>query len=221
MTKAAVSASHAPIVRGLLSCGIVSSALYVVIDVVGAVTYPGYNYAAQAISEMSAIGAPTAQLLAPFYRLWSLLFLAFTAGVWIAGGRDRVLRWSAAFMVAVAIVGAGFAVFPMNERSSEPTFSDTMHLAVAAITILLLSGTILTGGLAFESAFRRYSSLTVAVMFGFFDLTMRDVPNVAADLPTPFMGLKERVSMAAWLLWLAVFSGKLLQRDDEPIARAH
>ena len=214
------TAGYAPVVSALLFCGILSSIFYVVIDVVGGVNYPGYDYSAQAISEMSAIGAPTAELLSPWYRMWSLLFLAFTAAVWIAGRSKPALRWSAAFMVAVAIVGAGFAVFPMNERSAEPTFSDTVHLAVAAITILLLSGAILTGALAFGSAFRLYSSVTVVVMLGFFLLTMRDVPNVAADLPTPFMGLNERVSMVAWLLWIAVFSVKLLRRDDEPIARS-
>jgi hypothetical protein len=199
-----------PIVRGLLLCGLLSSVLYVVIDLIGAVNYPGYDYFGQAISEMSAIGAPTVRFLAPFYRTWSLLFLAFAAGVWLAGRTRRPLRWSAGFMVAVAVVGSGFSLFPMNERSAEPTFSDTMHLVIATATMLLLSAAILSGARAFGRGFRRYSAATVAVMLIFFALTMRDVPNVAADLPTPYMGLNERVSMAAWLLWIAVLSVQLL-----------
>ena len=77
--------NHSSIVRALPVAGLVSSVLYVVIDVIGATSYPGYDYSAQAISEMSAIGAPTVDLLAPLYGIWSLLFLAFTAGVWIFG----------------------------------------------------------------------------------------------------------------------------------------
>ena len=50
-------------IRGLLLCGLLSSVLYVIIDVIGAVNYLGYDYSAQAISEMSAVGAPTAILL--------------------------------------------------------------------------------------------------------------------------------------------------------------
>lgn len=197
------------LLRALLLGGVLSSVLYVGIDVVGALTYPNYNYLAQAISEMSAIGAPTGDLLAPLYRAWSLLFIAFATGVWIAGRARQPLRLSAGFMLAVAIVGSGFALFPMSQRSAEPSFSDTVHLVVAGLTMLLLSGAILVGARSLERGFQRYSIATVAVMLVFFVLTMRDAPNVAADLPTPYMGLNERVSMAAWLLWIAIFSVRL------------
>jgi hypothetical protein len=196
----------------MILCGLLSSILYVVIDLIGAHYYPGYDYSAQAISEMSALGAPTSALLAPFYRAWSLLFIAFAAGVWIVGKTRRPLRWSAAFMLGVAVVGSGFALFPMSQRSAEPTGSDTMHLVVAGAVMVLLSAAILIGGRAFGRGFRAYSGTTVAVMLLFSVLTMRDVPNLAADLPTPFMGLNERVSMAAWLLWMAVLSIRLSRR---------
>ena len=102
----------------------------------------------------------------------------------------------------------------MNERSAERTVSDTMHLIIAVTTILLMSAAILAGRNAFGPGFRRYSVRTVVVMLFFFALTMRDVPNVAANLPTPFMGVNERISMAAWLLWIAVLSVKLFQSPD-------
>ncbi len=199
-----------PTVRALILCGLLSSVLYVIIDLVGALNYPGYDYSAQAISEMSAIGAPTAALLAPFYRTWSVLFLGFTAGVWLVGRTRHQLRWSAGFMIAVAVVGSGLSLFPMNQRSAEPTSSDTMHLLFAGATMFLLSAAILTGAQAVGRRFRYYSAATVLVMLLFFALTMRDVPNVGADLPTPYMGLNERISMAAWLLWIAALSVRLL-----------
>ena len=197
----------------LLTCGALSSVIYVIADVVGAVSYPGYNYAAQAISEMSAIGAPTTELLAPYYRIFSILFVGFAVGVWLTCSRDHALRWSAAFMFAVAVVGVGFSVFPMNMRGVERTFSDTMHLIVAAVTMVLLSGAILSGSKAFDHSFRTYSQSTVAIMLAFFVLTLSDAPRVAANDPTPFMGINERVSMFAWLLWIAVLSMNLLRRE--------
>lgn len=197
--------------RALVLCGALSSAFYVFIDVFGALHYPHYNYSAQAISEMSAIGSPTAQLLAPFYRVWSVLFVAFTMGALLSSDARPALRWSAAFLLAVAMVGTSFSAFPMNERGADRTMSDTMHLIVAAATMLLLSGAILAGRSAFGTRFRRYSVATVVVMLLFFALTLRDVPNVAAHLPTPFMGLNERISMTAWLLWIAVLSVRLLR----------
>jgi len=195
----------------LLLCGLISTVLYVAIDVIDALNYPGYNYFAQAISEMSAIGAPTTTLLAPLYRGWSLLFVAFTAGVWIVGRNRSALRWCARLMLGVAVVGTGLSIFPMTQRTMEPTSSDTMHLIVAAATMTLLSGAILAGGRAFGRSFRRYSAITIGVMLVFFFLTMQDVPNVAADQPTPYMGLNERISMSAWLLWIAVYSVRLMR----------
>lgn len=213
MRDVADPANRSLFVRALLLCGAASSVLYAIIDVIGAASYPGYDYSAQAISEMSAVGAPTASLLAPLYALWSILFLAFTPGVWIVGRARRPLRWCAALLLAVAIVGSGFSLFPMSQRSAVPTFSDTMHLVVAGAIMLLLSAAILAGARSFERGFRVYSAASVSVMLLFFLVTMRDVPNVAADLPTPYMGLSERISMAAWLLWTAVFSVKLLRKN--------
>ena len=43
----------------LLLCGILSSMLYVAMTVFAAAEWPGYSSAAQTISELSAIGAPT------------------------------------------------------------------------------------------------------------------------------------------------------------------
>jgi hypothetical protein len=95
----------------------------------------------------------------------------------------------------------------------ERTMSDTMHLLFAGATMLLLSGAILSGAAVFGRSFRLYSAATVFTMLVFFVFTLADAPNVAADHPTPFMGINERVSMAAWLLWIAIFSVKLL-RDE-------
>ena len=43
----------------LLICGIVSSVWYVVTDVIGTLRYPGYSYADQWFSELTAQRAPT------------------------------------------------------------------------------------------------------------------------------------------------------------------
>ena len=43
----------------LLGCGILSSVLYFAGDVVMSLTYEGYSYLHQTVSELNAIGAPT------------------------------------------------------------------------------------------------------------------------------------------------------------------
>lgn len=202
--------------RPLLACGLLSSLLYVAADIFGALRYPGYHYAEQAISEMSAIGAPTAGLLAPFYTLYSSLFALFGAGVWLAAGPGRALRVSAAFIIGVAALGIGWAIFPMNARGAERTLTDTMHLVMGAASTLLLIGAIVSGAIGSGRKFRLYSAVTVLVMLGFGYLMSLDVPRVAAGQPTPYLGITERITMAAWLVWMAVLSATLLRRQ-----RAH
>jgi hypothetical protein len=192
-------------VRPLLLCGAAASLVYVSSDVVGALNYPGYDYASQAISEMSAIGAPTTELLAPFYTAFSVLFAAFAAGVWLAAGGRRSLRWSAGLLIAVAALGIVWAFFPMSMRGAGRTTTDTMHLVLSGLTMSLLAGAAATGAAAFGRTFRIYSAATVLVMIAFFGLTMLDARHIDTGA-TPYMGINERVSMAAWLLWIAVFS---------------
>ena len=203
----------------LLACGLLSSLLYVAADIFAALRYPGYDYGAQAISEMSAKGAPTAELLAPIYTLYSILFALFGAGVWLAAGRNRAIRVGAGFIIAVAALGIGWAIFPMNARGTERTLTDTMHLVMGAASTVLLIGAILSGAAALGRNFRLYSTMTVVLMLGFGYLMSLDVPRVAAGQPTPYLGITERVTMASWLLWMAVFSVTLLREHRASTVR--
>lgn len=44
--------------RTLLACGVASSVLYIVVDVLGTLMYPGYRYTQQQFSELTAVGSP-------------------------------------------------------------------------------------------------------------------------------------------------------------------
>jgi hypothetical protein len=48
----------------------------------------------------------------------------------------------------------------------------------------------------------------VTLTFGY--LTALDVPRIEAGLPTPWLGVNERIMMSSWLLWMAALSAKLL-----------
>ena len=66
----------------LLGCGIVSSVLYVVSDVIGNLLYEGYSYTDNTWSELFAIGAPTRSLMLSLNIIpGTLLGAAFAVGV--------------------------------------------------------------------------------------------------------------------------------------------
>ena len=51
--------------RLLLICGILASLLWIGTDIVAGVLWEGYSFVDQAVSELSAIGAPTRPLVVP------------------------------------------------------------------------------------------------------------------------------------------------------------
>jgi hypothetical protein len=203
------------IVRAMLACGLLSTLLYVLMDVIGALSWPGYDPRSQAISELSAIGSPTAKLLAPLQTLYGILLVVFGGGVSLAAGPRRAFRWCGGFIIGLAALGIGWTLFPMNLRGAERGLTDTMHLAMGALSLLFILSAIGTGAAASGRGFRSYSAATVFVMLFFGYLTAREVPRVDADLPTPWLGENERIMMASLLLWMAVLSVKLLHLQRE------
>ena len=78
--------------RWLLVCGILSSLLYVAMNVFVAMQWEGYSSASQTVSELSAIGAPTRSLWVLAAAFYTVLVTAFGWGVWKSAGRIRALR---------------------------------------------------------------------------------------------------------------------------------
>lgn len=85
----------------LLGCGVVSSLLYPVAnDVLAAGRYEGYSSFSDTISELSAIGAPSRQLLVPLIMLYEVLLIAFGIGVWQTAQGKRTMRVTASLIIA-------------------------------------------------------------------------------------------------------------------------
>ena len=111
-----------------LICGILSSLLYVAMNVFVAMQWEGYSSASQTVSELSAIGAPTRSLWVLLGMAYTLLVSAFGWGVWASARRNRALRVVGGLMVAYGFIGLAWPFAPMHLRGAELTLTDTMHL---------------------------------------------------------------------------------------------
>jgi hypothetical protein len=198
----------------LLFCGILSTIIYIASDIICAVTYPGYNYADQAISELSAIGAPTANLWRLLTILFSPFVIAFGIGV-ILSGEKRSLNVTGALIALFGISGYAWQFFPMNMRGNIGSATDTGHLVLSALTVIILTLFIAFGSNALGKKFSFYSFLTILVMlfFGFLVGTM--APSVAAQEPTPWMGIYERISVFSPMVWMSVLAIILIRSKKE------
>lgn len=194
------------VLRALLACGILSSSLYVVVDVVLSATSDTYRYADQMVSELSAIGAPTRPWWLVMTALYVPLLMAFGWGVRAAAGSRRGLRAAGWVLVVTGVVGGAWAFFPMHMRGSETTLTDTMHIAFTIVNGLFTVSMTIAAAVALGRAFRVYSIATVVVQLVAGIATSFAAPGIEAGLPTPWMGLMERISVYGYLLWVVVLA---------------
>lgn len=195
----------------LLTCGIISSLHYVAINIIVPMQYQGYSTVTQTVSELSAIGAPTRPLWAFLCIFYSLLIVAFSWGIWKSANRNRSLRIIAILMFIYGV--SGFFWPPMHQRGNEPTLTDTMHIIFSIVTVIMMLMSVGFGASAFGKKFRYYSIATIVLMILFGGLTGMEAPGVAENLPTPMIGVWERISIGVFLLWVIVFAAVLLRKE--------
>ncbi len=189
----------------LLACGILSPAIYIGADLLAARLYPGFSYTDQAVSELFAIGAPTAGLVVTLFTVSSALLLPFAAGLWQRGARKRTLRVMAIMVACSAIDGLVlWNAFPMHMRGAAKTMTDTMHLVFAANPFVLIN--LVVGAVAFGGWFRYDSIATILFGFALALYGFSLAPALLALEPTPWLGLSERMAQYANGAWMAVLA---------------
>jgi hypothetical protein len=208
--------------KTLLVCGIASSLLYALM--IWAIRYDGYNVFSQVPSELTAIGAPTQTLWARLGFIYTMLVTAFGIGVWKSAGGNRVVRIVGGLILAYASLGFLWPFAEMHQRdviaAGGATLSDTMHVVLGAITVVLMFLAIGFGGAAFGKRFRLYSIGSIVVLLAFGGLTFLEAPRLQTNLPTPWIGLWERINITVFLLWVVVVAFVLwrsAQAQGEPL----
>lgn len=206
---------HEALRQTLLACGIASSLLYAAM--IWAIRYDGYSLVSQVPSELTATGAPTRMLWARLGWIYTLLVAMFGWGLWTSAGRNRALRIVGGMILAYASLGLLWPFAEMHQRevlaAGGGTFSDTLHVALGAVTVALMFLAIGAGAAAFGKRFRFYSIATIGVLLTFGALTFVEAPRLQAGLPTPWIGLWERINISVFLLWVAALATALWRSD--------
>jgi hypothetical membrane protein len=199
----------------LLGCGIISSLLYVLTDLLGGLHYPGYSFGSQGVSELMAIGSPSRGLVDPLFILYDLLAVAFGIGVLREAGDNPRLRRSGLLLVAYAVAGMlGPPFFSMHMRGTGSFASDRAHIVLTAVLVVFMFLAIGFAGLALDKPFRVYSLATVIVLLVFGAIAGAYGARLATQQPTPGLGIYERISIYSYLLWVGVLAVVLRRRAD-------
>lgn len=123
---------------GLL--GILSFLSYTAAVVFAPLAYPNYNWMAQAVSDLSAVNAPSLALwnqLSAFYNACEIVCVTVVC-IGIQGQKTKLLRFGIyLFAIMEWISAVGYRMFPLSDSGYAGAFQDVMHMVVTAAVVLL------------------------------------------------------------------------------------
>ncbi len=129
-----------PLLQKLGLLGVVSLLSYTAAVVFSSLAYPGYNWMAQAVSDLSAADAPSLALwnqLSAFYNTCEVLCVTLVC-VGLQGKKTRLLRTGVSLFAVMEWISAiGYRMFPLSESGYAGAFQNVMHMIVTAAVVLL------------------------------------------------------------------------------------
>lgn len=181
---------------GLL--GVISLLSYTAAVVFSPLAYPGYDWMAQAVSDLMAENSPSKMLwnqLSSLYGVCGMVCIMMVC-VFIQGKLNKSLRLGIyLFAVMYWVSSIGYGMFPLSDSGYAGTFQDIMHTYVVTVLVVLLSIIslifIMVGGFR-DKQFQSlaiWATVTLLLMF---------VGAIGVGVvPKEYFGIAERFSLFA------------------------
>ena len=186
-----------PLLNRLGLLGVISLLSYTAAVIFSPLKYAGYNWISQAVSDLSAVNAPSRELwnqLAALYVPCGIVSVMAVC-VYVGGKLNKALRTGIYLFAAMQwISAAGYAMFPLTEAGSPSGFQNVMHIVVtAAVVLLSIISLIMIAAGGFRD--RRWRSLSWWALAA---LVMMMIGGVGSGLvPREYFGIPERFSVFA------------------------
>ncbi len=191
---------HRKLIHWLGLTGVLALLSYTAAVVFSPLAYPGYNWMAQAVSDLSAESAPSRQLwnqLAAPYNICGVM-CATCVALYVSQKRvgTRLFRSGICLFMAMNWVSAvGYGMFPLADSGTKiASFQEIMHIAVTAAVVLLSIASLvclIVAGCR-EKAVRGIGLWAVAA------LVLMVIGSIGTGIvPTEYFGVVERFSVFA------------------------
>lgn len=203
---------------GLL--GVVSFLSYAIAVMFSPLAYPGYNWLAQAVSDLSASNSPSLELwnkLSSLYNVCEIACVTIVC-VGIQGKKNKLLR-SGIYIFAIMewISAVGYRAFPLSESGYSGSFQDVMHLIITGVVVVL---SIISLLIIIIAGIKNKSCKSYSICAGIV-LGMMLVGAIGIKIvPQAYFGVVERFSVFGVtgfnaILGLHLFLSKDLNKQEE------
>lgn len=185
-----------PLIQWMGLLGVISLISYTAGVVFSPIAYPGYNWMSQAVSDLSAVNAPSRMLwnqLTSLYGVCGVVSITIVC-IFIQNKLNSWLRHGLyLFALMNWVSNVGYTMFPLSESGTPNSFQDLMHIYAVTLPIVLLSIVslilIIVGG--FKE--KKYHSLAIYALFA---LALMFIGAIGVGLvPKAYFGIFERFSV--------------------------
>lgn len=130
------------LINWLCLSGIVAAIFYLLHDIIGIANYPSYDWASQAVSDLTATDAPSFTIASGLSHVHGITSCLCCALVCILAQKEKnkTLRLGIYFFSIMNLISAvGYSIFPLSSAGYDGSFQSFMHVYVVTIAVVLLS----------------------------------------------------------------------------------
>ncbi len=200
--------------RLLLVCGILAPLIYIGSDIIAGMSWHGYSFFSQSVSELRGIGAPTRSFLVPILFIYALLEIAFGSGIWIVSSGKRASRIVGALLIGLGLLDLN-PLTPLNASETASSMTNILHILATVLTVLFILLIIGFGAFTNGKWFRFYSIVTLFTVLVAGIVTFLEASQSTTIQPIPWLGVTERLNIYGYMVWLAVLAITLLRAEQE------
>ncbi len=189
--------------RWTLVFGLMSVVFYFLHDIIGARCYPGYEWTKQAVSDLTAVDAPSyvvAGGISTVYGICSCVCAAFLC-VMVRNERKVFKIGIYLFSLMLAVSAVGYSLFPLSSGGYDGSTQSFMHVYVITALVVLLSIVSLIL-IAIGSFKDKQKALGILAIAAFACMFFGAIGN--ALLPKEIFGVVERFSTYSAVVFTAV-----------------
>ena len=193
-------------IQWLVLMGVVGAIFYFLHVILGEINYPGYNPLAQAVSDLTAVTAPSMEIASAYSTVYALFTVVACTllCVFYEGRVNKVFRLGIYLFAIMEWTSAiGYTLFSLSGSGYAGTFQDIMHMVVTAFVVLLsiTSMILITVGCIRSKEHKRFGIFTITV------LGIMALGSIATGVvPLGYFGVAERLSVYSVVVYGAVLS---------------
>ena len=193
---------------------VISLLSYTAMVVFSPLAYPGYDWLSMAVSDLNAVGAPSAALAEQLNALFGPCAVVSVMAVCVgaAGCKSKLLKTGVGFFAAMEwVTNVGYKLFPWVQDEAASSFQNTMHLIVTALVVLFSVVSLVLIAVGGRKEPMRSLSVWALVCLGAMMLGAAGT----GTMPKSVFGLFERFSTFSAVIFNAVL-GIYLFREKFP-----